>query len=263
MTRLCILSLREKAGYTGDIVIFTDGVHFFDDIPQTNLNIVHINGVEKIRQIPGFANCPEYLCAQKFRVFMTDHYNFKAYEKLIYIDYDVLVSRNISTVFDYISTSSVYFTYAAQAHWIDKYQKPYGQQSPYISSNFKLDTCINSNIFTNSTTGICSGIFGIKTDQMGALFSSWRKRIIQNVAQGIYINDQFPFNELLLEADVHGEPFPDEWIDYPLLPIIKLDDLRNLESTEKYIFHHFNPCKAETKIHYMKIFSAFGHIIYN
>ncbi len=252
MIRLVVKSIREKGGFSGDIVLFSDT----PDPPVRDPRLVPVH-VTRFDGIPCYDTeiTPPYRFPPTFfKPFMGLYHDFSRYRRLLYMDFDVLVGAPLGPVFDFMETKeTLHFSYAARRCWEDA-------GANFLSPGFDLDKHRDSDVFRSSNTGVCAGIFGLGVTSMEKIFKPWRRRIRKLVEEGLPIGDQIPLNELLLMGTVKGKGFPHEWVDYPFTPMTPYREMRPLKSEDGFIFHHFNPGAARTKLNYMKIFTAFGNI---
>lgn len=256
MTRLAILSLRNKAHYAGDILVFTDRPQGWEGLGD-GTRIVPVDTSKRAGDDEGI---PWQQDPRLFRILVTELYDLTRYDMVLYLDYDVLVDGDLQPVFAHMTHDALYFTYAARRPWVDPNYPSEGFLSPYLGRHFNPAIFGNSPIFRQSVTGVCSGIFAMRGNAIPALFSRWRQYVRQRVAAGHAVTVQTALNELLLMGDISGKSLPNEWIAYPLSPLFNAPDQRSLLSQDRFLFHHFNPGKAGFKLVYMKNHYAFGSI---
>lgn len=143
---------------------------------------------------------------------MNRFYDFGRHKKIIYLDFDILVLRNVNRVFSYIRGEEVYFTYAPVFSWA---------HPEFIAGDY-IDRYRDSEIVMGSPTGICSGIFGIRTKALDKLLGSWQQMLQATPTD----NDQHALNELIVKGMVKGIALPNEWLSYPYQVRQDSDDRR-------------------------------------
>ena len=224
LLELAITSLRRKSGYKDDIVVFTDF-----DRKLRNEDALRITRVlvEK-----GVSSDPK-----NFRIYMNRFYDFDRHKKIIYLDFDILVLKNVNRVFSYIRGEEIYFTYAPVYSWTD---------SAFMAGSY-IDQCRDSEIVMASPTGICSGIFGMRTKSLDKLLDIWQQRL-QAIPTD---NDQHALNELIVKGMVKGIALPNEWVSYPYQVRKDSDDRRVFNKPRNFIFYHFNPISNSVKFRMM------------
>lgn len=224
LLELALHSLRRCAQYEGDIVVFTDFARELKGEKALRLNRVQITDYP--------SDDP-----RNFRIFMDKYHDFRPYKKIIYMDFDILVMKNINKAFNFIKDDSVYFTYAPVFPW---------ENEAFMAGAY-LNQYKHSAIVKNSPTGICSGIFGLRSTVLGNLLSQWRT-VLQRTATN---NDQHALNELLVKEMLRARAFPSEWVSYPVQVRSQSDDKRRFLKKRDFIFHHFNPTDNRTKYQMM------------
>lgn len=224
LLELAITSLRRKSGYKDDIIVFTD----FDRKLRNEeaLRITRVLVEEGVTKDP-----------KNFRLYMNRFYAFGKHKKIIYLDFDILVLKNVNRVFSYIRGDEVYFTYAPVYSWTD---------SAFMAGAY-IDQYRGSDIVMGSSTGICSGIFGTRTRTLDKLLDIWQ-RTLQTTPTD---NDQHAFNELIVKGMVKGVALPNEWVSYPYQVRQDSDDRRVFKKPKDYIFFHFNPISNQVKFRMM------------
>jgi len=221
LTLLSLRSIREVAGYQGDIVLFTD---FSREIPE----LVSLN-VNRMVVTPDGIKDP-----RNFRIYMHNYYDFGQHDRILYMDFDILVLKKLDSVFKRISGDRVYYCYAPLRPW-DNYDA--------FGANKYIERYGNSPVVRVSPTGVCSGVFGIQSGALVKLLKRWSK-VLDNTPSK---NDQHAFNELLVKGGYPCQPFPNEWFEYPL----QKPDARKLKSQDQFIFYHYNPVPNPVKLKHM------------
>jgi hypothetical protein len=229
LLQLSLLSLRRKAGYKGDIVVFTDFSRRLRDEEDLLIRRVHVDRYPS--EDP-----------RNFRIYMDEYYDFSRHRKLIYMDFDVLAMKNINRAFGYIRDSAVYFTYAPVFKWSD---------SAFMAGAY-IDQYRETSVVKGSVTGICSGIFGVKTSTLPGFLRLWREVLARTPTD----NDQHALNEMIVRGMIEGHAYPNEWISYPVQVRNEVNDCRVFQGRIDPLFCHFNPTDNQTKyqmmLHYMK-----------
>ena len=229
LLELALLSLRRRANYTGDIVVFSDFNRKLRDEAALDITRIHVDRYPS--QDP-----------RNFRIYMDDYYDFSVHRKLVYIDFDILVLRNINRVFNAIKDKAVYYTYAPVFTWTSE---------AFMAGHY-IDRFRNTPVVRNSVTGICSGIFGVPTAVLGELLEIWRKVLEQTPTN----NDQHALNEVIVRGMVKAHPFRNEWVAYPVQVRRESDDNRVFSGKKDYIFYHFNPVENRIKYQMMSEYMA-------
>jgi hypothetical protein len=174
---------------------------------------------------------------RNFRIYMNRFYDFSRHKKLIYMDFDILVLKNINRAFSYIRTDDLYFTYAPVFPW---------RNNAFMTGAY-IDNYLDRDIVSGSATGICSGIFGLRTQGLDSLLEHWQ-RVLQSTPTD---NDQHALNEVLIRGVVGSQPFPNEWVSYPFQVRQDSDDRRVFNGKKDFIFYHFNPTTNAIKLRMM------------
>lgn len=221
LLELSLRSLREKARFKGDIIVFTDFTRKLDN--EDALQITRVIIERSPSEDP-----------KNFRIYMNEYYDFSKHTKIIYIDFDILVMKNINKAFDQIKTDAIYFTYAPFLEW---------HTEAFMAGSY-IDQYRDTKIVKGSVTGICSGIFGIRTHILDDLLSLWRK-VLETTPTN---NDQHALNELIVKERFKAIAYPNEWVSYPLQVKQDGDDKRIMNKKGNYIFYHYNPYQNEVKI---------------
>ena len=224
LLELSLISIRKKARFKGDIIVFTDFTRPLNGEEDYAITRVHID------KLP--SEDP-----RNFRIYMNEYYDFSKHKKIIYIDFDILVMSNINRVFDQIKTDAIYFTYAPYFEWHD---------DAFTAGSY-IDDYRNTTIVKNSITGICSGIFGIRTHMLDNLLKIWRK-VLEDTPTD---NDQHALNEVIVKGMFKAISYPNEWVSYPLQIRNESDDRRVFKKNKHFIFYHYNPYSNETKFQEM------------
>jgi len=224
LLELALHSLRKRAGYRGDIVVFTDFTRRLKGEDELAITRIHVDSYP--------SRDP-----RNFRIYMDDYYDFSAHKKLIYMDFDILVLENINRVFNYIKDNAVYFTYAPVFPWTSE---------AFMAGSY-IDQYRNTAVVRNSVTGICSGIFGVRTSVLGGLLRLWREVLARTPTD----NDQHALNEVIVKGMVKACPFPNEWVSYPVQVRRESDDRRTFAKKKDYVFYHFNPVDNQVKYQMM------------
>ncbi len=224
LLELALYSLRKRASYRGDIVVFSDFTRKLRG--EDSLDIIRVHVDQYPSQDP-----------RNFRIYMDDYYDFSVHRKLIYIDFDILVLKNMNRAFNAIRGDAIYYTYAPVFPW----------DSEAFMAGAYIDQYRNTPIVKNSLTGICSGIFGVQTAMLGELLETWRKVLKQTPTD----NDQHALNEVIVRGMVKAQPFPNEWVAYPVQVRREADDNRVFSRKKDYIFYHFNPVDNRVKYQMM------------
>ncbi len=263
MTRLAMRSLREQGQFNGDVILFTDSPDVFSVAETTGdvSQLVTIDVVGHLARYPGLVDYPRDW-ARLFKPFMADYFDFSAYNKVIYLDSDILCAAPIEPLFEHMADERFYFTFSAWFGWIDASTQPNGNHSPFLGRNFDLAHLQQSDLPRWSETGVCAGVFGMRSECISQYLMAWKARILAFVAEGITASDQMALNELLLQGDIDGAPFHNEWVSYPMTALVGRSDRRHLgkgsASQTGFILYHFNPLSAELKLKHMRAFRAFG-----
>jgi len=224
LLELALVSLRGKSRYKDDIVVFTDFDRKLKDEDELWITRVIVE--------PGVTEDP-----RNFRIHMNRFYDFSRHKKLVYMDFDILVLKNINRVFSYIRTNDIYFTYAPVFPW---------KNEAFMTGSY-IDGYLDKDIVKGSATGICSGIFGLRTQGLDNLLGNWQ-RVLQGTPTD---NDQHALNEVLIKDMVSSQPFPNEWVAYPFQVRQDSDDRRVFGKKRDFIFYHFNPTNNLEKLRMM------------
>ena len=224
LLELALVSLRRKSKYKDDIVVFSDFDRKLKDEDELGINRVIVD--------QGVTNDP-----RNFRIHMNRFYDFSRHKKLIYMDFDILVLKNVNRVFSYIRAADLYFTYAPVFPW---------KNEAFMTGGY-IDGYLDKDIVKGSVTGICSGIFGLRTQGLDDLLDHWQ-RVLQSTPTD---NDQHALNEVLIKDMVGGKPFPNEWVAYPFQVRQDADDRRVFDKKRDFIFYHFNPTSNLVKLQMM------------
>jgi hypothetical protein len=224
LLELALVSLRRKSRYRDDIVVFTDFDRKLKDEDELAISRVVVE--------PGVTEDP-----RNFRIYMNRFYDFCRHKKLIYMDFDILVLKNVNRVFSYIRTDDLYFTYAPVFPW---------KNEAFMAGDY-IDDYLDKDIVRGSATGICSGIFGLKTQGLDKLLDHWQ-RVLQSTPTD---NDQHALNEVLVRGMAGSQPFPNEWVAYPFQVRQDSDDRRIFGKKRDFIFYHFNPTNNLVKLQMM------------
>ena len=221
LTVLSLKSIREVSGYQGDILLFTD---FDREVPElASLNIKRL--VVPADSIDDPRN---------FRIYMHRFYDFSQHEKILYMDFDILVLKKLEAVFKRIEKDKVYYCYAPKMPW-DNFDA--------FGANAYIDKYAKSPVAAISPTGVCSGVFGISSKHLLKLLKKWGKVLDKTESN----NDQHAFNELLVKGGFPCQPLPNEWFEYPL----QKPDARALRSQDHFVFYHYNPVSNPIKLKHM------------
>jgi hypothetical protein len=232
LLELALHSLRQCASYRGDIVVFTDFTRKLRGEEALDITRIHVDRYPS--EDP-----------RNFRIYMDDYYDFSVHKKLIYIDFDILVLKNINKAFNFIKDNAVYYTYAPVFPWI----------SEAFNAGSYIEQYKNTPVVTSSITGICSGIFGVPTSMLTELLKVWREVLGRTPSN----NDQHALNEVIVKGMVKARPFPNEWVSYPVQVRNESDDRRVFAKKKDYIFYHFNPVENRVKNQMMNEYMA-GHV---
>lgn len=224
LLELALVSLRRKSRYKDDIVVFTD----FDRKLKNEEELA----ITRVVVEPGVTKDP-----RNFRIHMNRFYDFGRHKKLIYMDFDILVLKNVNRVFSYMRTTDLYFTYAPVFPWTN---------AAFMAGHY-IDGYLHRDIVTASVTGICSGIFGLRTQGLDELLENWQQ-VLQSTPTD---NDQHALNEVLIKGMVGSQPFPNEWVAYPFQVRQESDDRRVFANNKDFIFYHFNPTNNLEKLRMM------------
>jgi hypothetical protein len=224
LLELALVSLRQKSRYKDSIVVFTNFKRKFKD--EDSLNITRVVVDEHVTKDP-----------RNFRIYMNQFYDFSQHKKIIYLDFDILVLKNVNRAFSHIRGDEIYYTYAPVFPWTD---------NAFMTKGY-IESYRNSNAVKGSTTGICSGVFGIRTKNLDGLLSLWRKTLEATPSD----NDQHALNELIIKDTIQASPYPNEWIAYPFQVKQDSDDNRIFTGNKDFIFYHFNPTNNQTKLQMM------------
>lgn len=224
LLELALVSLRRKSRYKDDIVVFTDFDRKLKDEDEL--------GITRVIVEPGVTEDP-----RNFRIHMNRFYDFSRHKKLVYMDFDILVLKNVNRVFSYIRTNDVYFTYAPVFPW---------KNEAFMTGSY-IDGYLDKDIVKGSATGICSGIFGLRTQGLDNLLDHWQ-RVLQLTPTD---NDQHALNEVLIKDMVGSQPFPNEWVAYPFQVRQDSDDRRVFGKPKDFVFYHFNPTNNLEKLRMM------------
>ena len=229
LLELALHSLRKCAGFKGDIVVFTDFTRPLKGEDELAITRIHVDRYPS--EDP-----------RNFRIYMDDYYDFGGHKKLIYMDFDILVLKNITKAFNFIKDESVYFTYAPVFSW---------EQGAFMAGGY-IDQYRNTPVVKGSPTGICSGIFGVRIDRLGPLLARWREVLARTPTN----NDQHALNEILVKGMLRARPFPNEWVSYPVQVRSEADDRRIFKKKKDFIFYHFNPVGNDVKYRMMREYLA-------
>jgi len=224
LLELALVSLRRKSRYKDDIVVFTDFDRKLKDEDELAITRVVVE--------PGVTEDP-----RNFRIYMNRFYDFSHHKKLVYMDFDILALKNVNRVFSYMRTDDIYFTYAPVFPWTNE---------AFMAGGY-IDDYLGKDIVKGSVTGICSGIFGLRTQGLDSLLNDWQ-RVLQSTPTD---NDQHALNEVLVKGMVGSQPFPNEWISYPFQVRQDADDRRVFGKKKDFIFYHFNPTSNSVKLEMM------------
>ena len=224
LLELALVSLRRKSKYKDDIVVFTD----FD----RKLKYEDELAITRVIVDKGVTEDP-----RNFRIHMNRFYDFSRHKKLVYMDFDILVLKNVNRVFSYIRTNDLYFTYAPVFPW---------KNEAFMTGSY-IDGYLDKEIVKGSATGICSGIFGLRTQGLDDLLDHWQ-RVLQSTPTD---NDQHALNEVLIKGMVGSQAFPNEWVAYPFQVRQDSDDRRGFGKPRDFIFYHFNPTNNLEKLRMM------------
>ena len=257
MTKLAVNSLRTKGQYKGDILLFSDHPELFD---FADVRMVNVCEDEFLSRFPDLYN-PNRHWGLLFRPFMGFYFDATEYEQVLYLDIDVLCDRPLAPILSAISKFHLHFTYAAAVSWLDESATTLDQRSPFLTKEFDISLLESSPIAQSSTSGVCSGVFGLYGSNFDDFMAPWRELILYLYKKGNVICDQMAFNECLLQKSIPGVAIPNKWIAYPLWGLVGREDLRDGKSLSgRSILYHFNPMSADIKLGYMKAFIAFGHL---
>ena len=229
LLELAITSLRGKGGYRDDIVVFTDF-----DRKLRNEDVLRITRVVVDRVVT--------TDPKNFRIYMNRFYDFSRHRKMIYLDFDILTLRNVNRVFSFMRGDEVHFTYAPVFGWTD---------TAFMAGSY-VDQYRDSAVVAASPTGICSGIFGIRTDGLDALLEIWQRTLAATPTG----NDQHALNEIIVRGMVRAAAFPNEWVAYPYQVRKDDDDRRVFHKPRDFIFYHFNPVNNQVKFGMMSEYLA-------
>lgn len=221
LLELAVISLRKKSRYRDDIVVFTD----FDRKLKNEEELA----ITRVVVDAGVTRDP-----RNFRIYMNRFYDFSRHKKIIYMDFDILVLKNVNRVFSFIRSDDIYFTYAPVFPW---------KHTAFMAGSY-IDSYLDRDIVKGSVTGICSGIFGLRTKGLDALLDQWRHVLELTPTD----NDQHALNELLIKGMVDSQPFPNEWVAYPFQVRRDQDDRRAFKKDKDFIFYHFNPTSNNVKL---------------
>lgn len=224
LLEFALRSLRQCAGYRDDIVVFSDFTRKLRGEDTLNITRVHVDSYPS--QDP-----------RNFRIYMDEYYDFSAHKKLIYLDFDILVLKNINRAFNHIKDNAVYYTYAPVFPWTAE---------AFMAGGY-IDQFKHTAVVRNSITGICSGIFGVRTGMLGALLNLWREVLMRTPSN----NDQHALNEIIVKGMIKAHPFPNEWVSYPVQVRRESDDKRVFTKKKDYVFYHFNPVENRIKYQMM------------
>jgi len=224
LLELSLQSIRENSRFKGNIIVFTDFKRELKNEENLQITRVHIDNLPS--EDP-----------RNFRIFMNGYYDFSKHKKIIYIDFDILVMKNISKVFDEIKSDAIYFTYAPYFEW---------HTEAFMAGSY-INDYKNTPIVKASITGICSGIFGIRAHNLDKLLKIWRKTLEQTETD----NDQHALNEVIVKKLFKATAYPNEWTNYPLQIRNESDDRRVFNKKKRFIFHHYNPYTNDIKFQQM------------
>lgn len=222
LTVLSITSIREVARYTGGIVLFTD---FDREIPQ-----LATMDIERVVVPSDSIDDP-----RNFRIYMHNYYDFSQHENILYMDFDILVLKKIDSVFKKLEKDLVYYCYAPKMPW---------ENDDAFGASGYIEKFRKSPVAKVSPTGICSGVFAIKSKYLTKLLKKWGKVLSKTASN----NDQHAFNELLVKGSYPCRPLPNEWFEYPL----QKPDVRKLRSQDHFVFYHYNPVSNPIKLKHMQ-----------
>jgi len=169
---------------------------------------------------------------------MNRYYDFSRHAKIIYLDFDILVLKNVNRAFSFMRGDEIHFTYAPVYGWTD---------SAFMAGAY-VEQYRNGPIVAGSPTGICSGIVGLRTKVLDGFLDIWQKTLQATPTD----NDQHALNEMIVKGMVKGTAFPNEWVAYPYQIRQDADDRRLFSKPRDFIFHHFNPVNNQVKFRMMK-----------
>lgn len=221
LLELALLSLRNKSKYKDNIVVFTDFERKLNK--ENELSITRVLVDANVTRDP-----------RNFRIHMNRFYDFSKHKKIIYMDFDILVLKNVNRVFSYIRSDDVYFTYAPVFPW---------ENTAFMAGGY-IEDFRDCEIVKGSVTGICSGIFGIKSQGLDNFLKLWQIMLQSTPTD----NDQHALNEVIVKGMVGGKPFPNEWVAYPFQVRQDSDDRRSFAKNKDFIFYHFNPTSNQVKL---------------
>lgn len=217
LTLLSLRSIRKVAKFDGSILLFTDFDRDIDGLAELNIDRIVIpqDSIDDPRN---------------FRIYMHQYYDFGKHEKILYMDFDILVLKKLDFVFKKVESDAVHYCYAPKMPWTDY---------DAFGANGYIERYLKTPIVKASPTGICSGVFCIKSSRLKQLLKKWEKVLGKTPSN----NDQHAFNSLLVKQGFPCKPFPNEWFEYPM----QKPDARSLRSAEHFIFYHYNPVPNSKK----------------
>lgn len=255
--KLAMKSLRSTGEFRGDILMFTDQPQLHQDQGETIISVGEKDFLSRFSVL----NQSSRNWSLIFKPFMGLYFDASKYDRLIYMDVDVLCHSSIAPIFSAISENNLHFTYAPNATWLDQSASDFGTHGPFLRDKADVELLASSPVAQASVTGVCAGIFGTSGQAFDHLMAPWRDLIIRSFSDGQPVLDQMALNECLLNGDIPGIAFPNEWIAYPLWKVLGKKDLREFDDNQtKPILYHFNPLSAEVKLGYMRAFQAFGPV---
>lgn len=229
LLELALHSLRYRGSYRGDIVVFTDFARPLRGEDELDITRVHVDHYPS--EDP-----------RNFRIYMDQYYDFSVHRKLIYMDFDILVMKNINKAFNAIREKAVYFTYAPVFPWAHE---------AFMAGDY-VSEYRDSAIVKGSVTGICSGIVGLPVELLGNLLKVWREVLERTPSD----NDQHALNEVLVKGMINARAFQNEWVAYPVQVRQDTDDRRAFSARKEPIFLHFNPVDNAVKFQMMSQYMA-------
>lgn len=227
MTELCVESLRRPGGFSGDILVFSDG-SFTSDRTDTIIcdvsNMIEIN-VQRIRAASEMVATSRGSADASFSRWLTGEDEaedvirkmaYKAlkpevaaivdharYDKIAYLDTDMIAIGDV----DSLLRVSDFGVSAIEERQIGS--------SMLNESCGQLLLRPDEMAQARETVGICTGFICAKSTVFKQSMMLWLKAIQADQKRLNYWSDQPYFNVLVLRGKIPFEPLPETWVDNP------------------------------------------------
>ena len=254
MARLAVQSAREAGAFNGAIVMLTDHPEHLADL---DLTVVEIDGAAHCARFPALSRVNRHW-AENLRAFADLYHDFAQYDRVLYLDTDILCAGPVGPVIEAIGTDYLHFAYAPCAGWLDSNAIALDHHSPFLRKGADTTVLDSSPIAQGSLTGVCSGSYGMAGDRVSQFMQLWRELLLACFDRGEEVTDQMALNECLLGGSIPGLALPNEMVAYPLWALMGRAERRELPANPVPVLYHFNPLSAEKKLGYMRAFQAFG-----